>query len=171
MMHDYTYFYTASIHNFKHILAKDSFKMIVINSLKYLVNNKLATIYAYVIMPNHIHLIWRINKLNRVESPSGSFLKFTSHEFKKTLLATNNQFLKEFMVDEYDRKYRFWQDDSLAISITSEKALLQKMNYIHLNPCKEKWHLAKSPEEYLWSSASFYLGREDSFSILTDYRD
>ena len=34
-------------------------KLIVINSMEWLVQNKLVEIYGYVIMPNHIHLLWQ----------------------------------------------------------------------------------------------------------------
>jgi REP element-mobilizing transposase RayT len=36
-------------------------------------------------MPNHLHLIWQQNKLNGKETPQGSFLKYTAHEFLKRL--------------------------------------------------------------------------------------
>ena len=35
--------------------------------------------------------------------------------------------------------------------------MIQKMEYIHNNPCRKKWILADAPEEYQYSSASFYL--------------
>ncbi len=36
-------------------------------------------------MPNHLHLIWQLNKLNGRETPKGSFLKFTVHKLLKQL--------------------------------------------------------------------------------------
>ena len=68
-----------------------------------------------------------------------------------------------------DRKYQFWKRDPLAISITSKKALLQKLDYIHNNPVQEKWKLADLPENYRWSSAAFYLTGKDEFGFLTHY--
>lgn len=47
--------------------------------------------FSFVIMPNHIHLIWRINEMNGEESPHASFLKFTAHEFKKMLIAQGEE--------------------------------------------------------------------------------
>ncbi|MFY7964425.1 MAG: hypothetical protein ACOVO1_05985 [Chitinophagaceae bacterium] len=54
------FFYTDTINDFSHLLATDELKMMVINSWQYFVANKLVNIYAYVIMPNHIHLLWNI---------------------------------------------------------------------------------------------------------------
>ena len=31
------------------------------------------------------------------------------------------------------------------------------MDYIHINPCKGKWNLYVTPEQYQHSSAKFYL--------------
>jgi putative transposase len=31
------------------------------------------------------------------------------------------------------------------------------LNYIHNNLCAKKWNLANSPEQYIYSSAQFYL--------------
>ncbi len=53
------YFWTATIHNWNPVLEPDYRKDILIKSLRWLKENELADIYYYVIMPNHIHLIWR----------------------------------------------------------------------------------------------------------------
>ncbi|MEJ7674941.1 MAG: hypothetical protein WKF59_20140 [Chitinophagaceae bacterium] len=47
--------------------------------------NNYVHIYAFVIMPNHIHIIWRQVNLNGKETPQGSFLKYTAHEFLRQL--------------------------------------------------------------------------------------
>ncbi|HMT76034.1 MAG TPA: hypothetical protein PKA77_18310 [Chitinophagaceae bacterium] len=35
--------------------------------------------------------------------------------------------------------------------------MLQKLNYIHDNPCKGKWNLAAATVDYEHSSAKFYI--------------
>jgi len=136
------YFYTDTINQFRHLLADDHCKMIVIKSFQYLVINKLVKIYGYVIMPNHIHLLWNILRLNGKESPAGSFAKFTAHEFKKYLSLTNVLQLQYYQSEKKDREYHFWKRDPLAIQISNENILIEKMDYIHNNPVKEKWPYA-----------------------------
>ena len=75
------YFWTATIHEWLPLLNGENNKQIIIDSLKYLSDKKLITVYGFVIMPNHIHLIWRQNNLNAKETPKGSFLKNTAHLF------------------------------------------------------------------------------------------
>ncbi|MFP5039824.1 transposase [Parasediminibacterium sp. JCM 36343] len=165
------YFYTDTIHHFQHLLANDDLKMIIIQSWQYLVKNELADIYGYVIMPNHIHLIWNILKMNGKESVAGSFTKFTAHAFRKYLLQVNPTLLQQYKSDKSDRSFQFWKRDPLAIQISSEIILMDKLKYIHNNPIKEKWSLCRYPEEYLWSSARFYLDGSDQFGIVKDFRD
>jgi putative transposase len=43
------------------------------------------------------------------------------------------------------------------------------LNYIHNNPCAKKWNLANSPEQYIYSSAKFYL-HSQAHNFLIDYR-
>lgn len=164
------YFYTDTIYEFKHLLANDDLKLIVINSLKYLVDNKLAEIFGYVIMPNHIHLIWNILTDDRKESVAGSFAKFTAHQFQKYLLAHNSDLLKQYSSDKTDRKFQLWKRDPLAIPLSNDYILIQKLIYIHNNPVKDNWKLAALPEEYRFSSASFYMYGKDEFGFLTDFR-
>ena len=164
------YFYTDSINNFRHLLADDNLKLIIINSWKYLVENKFIEIYGYVIMPNHIHLIWNILKMNGKESPAGSFAKYTAHQFRKYLLQTNPTLLEQYQSDKTDRSIQFWKRDPLAIPLTSEVNLIQKLEYIHLNPIREKWLLCQHPEEYKWSSAKFYVSGDDEFGIVKHFR-
>jgi len=44
----------------KHLLKDDSFKEIIISSLQFLYKEGSIIVYAFVIMPNHIHMIWQI---------------------------------------------------------------------------------------------------------------
>jgi len=168
---DLCYFYTDTINDFKHLLRDDSLKIVCINSWKYLVDKKLIKIYGYVIMPNHIHLLWRMLQPNGKESPAGSFAKFTAHQFKKIIEANNHVALNEYISCKSDRAFQFWKRDPLAIPISSKEILIQKLDYIHNNPLREKWKLADTPENYRWSSARFYSGKSDEFGILTHFAD
>jgi len=171
MDYNYPYFYTDTICDFKQLLADDLCKMIVIKSLQYLKQKKIVEIYGYVVMPNHIHLIWNMLKLNGKESPATSFTKFTAHEFKKYLASNSPGLLEAYLSEKGDRSYQFWKRDPLAIPLSTESILLQKLDYIHDNPVKERWRLCDNPEDYVWSSAEFYETGIDRFDILTHFRD
>jgi len=69
------YFWTATINNWQRLLQTDRYKQVIIDSLEYLSSRNKIDVFAFVIMPNHIHLIWRINENNEKETAQGSFLK------------------------------------------------------------------------------------------------
>jgi REP element-mobilizing transposase RayT len=166
-----TYFYTETIYGFKNLLADDNIKAKVIDSWKYLVDASKVKIYGFVIMPNHIHLIWDLLNTNSKESPAASFAKFTAHRFKKYLQVHNISVLEEYKSNKVDRLFQFWKRGPLAIPLTSEKSFIQKLDYMHSNPLQQKWQLVDIPEDYKWSSARFYETGVDEFEIITDYRD
>ncbi|OAQ39338.1 transposase [Pedobacter psychrophilus] len=167
MLLNEVYFWTATINDWKHLLANDEFKNIIINSLEELVSREKIIVYAFAIMPNHIHIIWKMKALNGKEMPYASFNKFTAHQFQKLLQQNQSDFLNQFKVDELERKYRFWQRDALAILMDSREKVFQKIEYIHNNPVQEKWNLAKESADYKWSSAKFYETEIDDFNFLT----
>ena len=43
----------------------------------------------------------------------------------------------------------------------------QKLEYIHSNPCHERWKLATEPSKYYYSSALCYETELDDFKFLT----
>ena len=139
------YFWTATINNWQTLLAKDPFKQVIIDSLHQLNQRKLIDVYGFVIMPNHIHLIWKLNEMNGKELPSASLLKFTAHQFKKMLEPAE---LSIYSVDAPNKVFEFWPRDSLCIELYTPEVAYQKLNYIHLNPLNEKWNLVTDPSHY-----------------------
>ena len=79
------FFWTATINQWQNLLLDDRYKDVIISSLQYLSDAGKIDVYAFVIMPNHIHLIWRVNGLNGKETAHGSFLKYTAHLFREML--------------------------------------------------------------------------------------
>lgn len=110
---------------------------------------------------------------NNKETPVASFIKFTSHKFLEKLRQKNKAELQPYEVEWISRKHNFWQKDSLAIELFTEKVFLQELNYIHDNPLQEKWKLVSVPEDYFYSSAKFYFtgGIQNDFAFLQHYYD
>jgi putative transposase len=162
------YFWTATINNWQRLLEKDEYKDVVIDSLQYLTDEGKIDVFAFIIMPNHIHLIWRVNEPNGKESPQGSFLKYTAHTFKKMLRAEEKGKLSAYKVETENKNYEFWQRDPLAIPLFTLEGAMQKLNYLHNNPLKEHWNLVKDPCDYKYSSARDYELNEKNFPFLKD---
>ena len=160
-------FYTATILNWKPLLSDNFYKDIIISSLQFLVSNQRIELNAFVILNNHIHLIWQpLNNMSTLEARS-SFMKFTAQQIKKELAANSPLILEEFKVDKYDRQYQIWKREALGIELFTPKVFYQKLDYIHENPVRAG--LCKYPEDYYYSSAKFYHDGIDNFGMLTHF--
>ncbi len=165
------YFWTATINNWNKLLQEDALKEIIISSLKHLSIERKIEVYAFVIMPNHVHFIWQLLQMNGKEKPHTSFLKFTAHSFKKYLQINDSELLKSYAVDATNKEYEFWQRDSLPFELLNKETANQKLDYIHNNPNAEHWKLCKEPVDYYYSSAKFYETGVDDFGFLKHIGD
>ncbi len=163
------YFFTATILEWKHLLKKDKYKDIIVQSLSYLHTKEKIKVYAFVIMPNHIHLVWKILRENNYSDIQRNFLKYTAQIIVSDLKKNHPELLNQFFVGAKDRDYQIWERNPLSIEIVSQYVAEQKINYIHKNPLAEKWKLAEEPQKYKYSSAKFYYEGIDEFGFLENY--
>ncbi len=157
-------FFTATILEWKPLLKEDKYKDIIIDSLRFLVKEKRVIVYAFVIMSNHLHLVWQIQAGHTRENVQRDFLKFTGQMLKYELQKNNPVLLQSYSVLAKDRQYQFWKRHALSIDLFSEAVLLQKIAYIHQNPVKAG--LCSLAELYKYSSANFYETGKDYFGFI-----
>jgi REP-associated tyrosine transposase len=166
---EYAHFLTATNLEWKPLLKDDKNKDIVIDSMRYVIKDKRVIIYAFVIMPNHMHIIWQLRAGRNREDVQRDFLKYTAQQIKSRVRKLNPADLLLFLVNAKDRKYQFWERNPLSIEIWSEKVFMQKLKYIHENPVRAG--LCKHPLDYKYSSARFYYDGKDDWGFLTHIRD
>jgi hypothetical protein len=77
-------------------------------------------------------------------------------QHKKMLLLEQLQQAVESKDRERNKQHEVWSDSFDWKDCRGEDFIKQKLDYIHKNPCRGKWNLAASPEEYPHSSAYFY---------------
>lgn len=162
-------FFTAVCKNWLPLLQDDGAKQIIIEALKFRTTTGQFKICAFVIMPNHIHLIWRMAAHLKREDVQRDLLKFTARALLLYLEKQKSALVHKLTTDAADRARQVWKRDSMSIDLYSDKFFQQKLNYIHANPCQPKWLLAQHPLDYVYSSASFYEMGDDRFGILTHY--
>jgi putative transposase len=171
-------FFTATVAAWRPLFEQNKYKDIIVESLQYLVKNNKIILYGFVIMKNHIHLIWQgINPAGDNTRPGQpgyplqkvqeSFMKFTAQQIKFDLVKHHPDILALYKVNAYDREYNFWKRRSLGIELFSPAVFHQKLDYIHYNPVKAV--LCALPTEYYYSSANFYFTGIDAFNMLTHY--
>ncbi len=158
-------FYTATILEWQQLLSDDKHKDIIVDSLKFLVTEKRIELNAFVIMPNHIHLIWQPMFGFTPRDIQASFMKYTAQQLKRSITKNNIKALTSFKVNKHDREYQIWKREPLGIELISPAVFDQKLDYIHYNPVHAG--LCINPEAYYYSSARFYFDGTDDFGMLT----
>ena len=126
-------------------------------------------IAGFVIMPNHIHLLWEQLKMNGKEFPKNSFEKFTAKSLVNKMKTGKDAALQNYAVAATDRQYNIWLRDPLAINIFTREMAAQKLDYMHLNPLQPHWLLCADPADYRFSSAFFYERNLNEFELLTHF--
>ena len=166
---EYPEFITVTCLDWKFLLSGDHRKFIIANSLRFLVDNGRVIVYGFVIMTNHFHVVWQFTGSHEGYAVIRDFLKFTSQQLLTVLAVEDPILYNELQINASDRTYQVWQRDSLRIPLWSDKVFNQKLNYVHWNPVKAG--LCNYPDEYRFSSASFYLTNESEWEFLTHPND
>ena len=95
-------FYTATILEWKPLLKPAKYKDVIIESIQHLTINKKITLYAFVIMDNHIHLIWQAVGDKTTVQLQHSFMKYTAQQIKFDLVQNHPLVLDKFRVNAKD---------------------------------------------------------------------
>ena len=106
-------------------------------------------LYAYCLMPNHIHLL-----VERQEDPISRIMQ--------RVLTGYSQYHNR----SYKKVGHLLQGRYKAILCQSDQYLAQLVRYIHLNPVRAK--IARRPEDYRYSSHRAYLGLEQTALVDVD---
>ena len=166
----YTYFVTFTVVGWVDVFVKARYSEILVDSLNYCVRNKGLKIYAYVIMPNHVHMIASV-ETGRLSSVLRDLKTFTSKNIIRAIRKYEGKSRRAWML-EYFAKVgafnpqnpgnQFWIQRNHPIEVYNNKIFKQKFYYILYNPVKAR--LVTKPWHYFWSSA-----HPDQEVILSEY--
>jgi REP element-mobilizing transposase RayT len=103
-------------------------------------------LYAYVLMPNHFHLLVQV-----AAKPLSKVMQSLLYRYTRY----------------YNQRYRqvghLFQGRYKAILCDRESYLLELVRYLHLNPVRAG--MVKDPKRYPWSSHRVYLGGRDAQGV------
>ena len=174
--HDPThlYFVTATVMGWKCIFTEPDYAKIVLDSLDWHRQNDRWSLFAFVVMPNHVHFIIRPLGERTISAVLQSFGSYTAHVILDRLREDGRSELVRFFAQRHDRDFSKGHQVWLPIeakNVYSTGVLRQKVAYIHNNPVNERWHLAHHRADYAYSSACFYDRRKAPIIEVDDIRD
>ena len=112
---------------------------------------------AFVVMPNHVHLLVRHSDPEYdVSELLYAIKRPTSFRFKQIMLATDHAEYESLIVQERPGKlaFRFWQEGPGYDRNCINDIINSSVRYIHLNPVRKG--LCEVAEDWEWSSARWY---------------
>ena len=148
-------FLTFSTFNRIDIFNHEQPRKVFYESLKFCQRTKSLILHAYVIKPDHIHMLVSDNDgdANRLRKTINSLRNFTGRNILKTIDTLLPQYKDRNITDGIgDLKRMFWIPGWHPVMIASEKFYYQKMNYIHNNPVQAG--LVSKAED--WPHSSFF---------------
>ena len=161
------YFVSFAVVEWLDVFTRNEYKDLLLESLRYCQKHKGMEIYAWCIMTNHVHLIFRSMEGQPPELLLGDFKRFTSNSILKAIKENPKESRKEFLLERFRnsaekssnvKHHQFWRHDNKPIQLWSNKVISEKIGYIHNNPVNEGYVFR--PEHYLYSSALDYSGEK-----------
>lgn len=120
-------------------------------------------LWAYVIMPEHVHLLlWPTRSVYDVSA----ILTTIKQSVARRALSHVQQAAPKFLKRMEDRQpngdvhYRFWQrGGGYDRNVIEPETIWSQIDYIHANPVRRG--LCAHAEDWYWSSAKVYAGMRD----------
>ena len=152
------YFLTCTVVNWLPIFGSPPVAQIILDSLRFLQAHKRLTLYAYVMVEHHLHLIASSMELAK---EIGDFKSYTARQIIDFFEARHadvilTQLKSAKLSAKRDREYQLWQEGSHPQLIQHEEMMRQKIEYIHNNPVKKGY--VDDPTHWRYSSARNYAG-------------
>ena len=133
------------------VFRTDAIKVITCKALDEARTSGAFGIYAYVIMPDHLHALTAsaLKPSKILQYINGIVSRRVIDHLKQH---GHNASLRKLQRESGVRghKYSLWEHHSNALPVFSESMFMQKVNYIHQNPVRAE--LVERAEDYCWSS-------------------
>ena len=128
-------------HNVQPIVVDDDDRRALLAALQDSAATHRVAIHAYVVMPNHLHLL---------ATPAAD------EGLSRMMQALGRRYVSAFNL-RHGRVGTLWEGRFRAAPLEAESHLLTVMRSIELNP--QRGGLTTEPGDFAWSSAAHHLGR------------
>lgn len=160
----HSHFWTISCYRRLSFFWHDSIKQVAVDGLRCLQAQFRVCLVAYVIMPEHVHVILYpherdTQRLIPISDLLESFKTYVGNCGIAQLRKLRQQYGKLWSPPiegwaSSNESLPFWTTRGYDFNIDRMDTLLEKVTYCHKNPVTRG--LVKSPDEWRWSSFRFY---------------
>ncbi|QQR95570.1 MAG: transposase [Bacteroidota bacterium] len=170
---DAIYFVTFSVVNWIDVFTRNTYKDILLDSIRHCQKEKGLVVHAWVIMTNHVHMIISKNSLRVLPDIMRDLKKFTAYKNIGAIMESPQESRREWIFKLFKQagennsnntNWQFWQQDNHPIELTDATMQEQRLNYIHENPVRAGF--VYKAEDYVYSSACDYGGTKGLLDLL-----
>ena len=167
---EYPYFITATINSWLPVFTRQEAADIIFNSWQFLQRERELSLFAYVILENHLHMILAAPELPLVVQ---SFKSYTARCVidllrERGAVTLLRQLRATKLNHKKDSEYQVWQEGGKPKQIRTDRIMWQKIEYTHDNPVARGF--VDDPLHWRWSSARNYAGQSGLVDVVTDWR-
>ena len=166
------YFCTLTVVEWIDVFTRHDYSLTFIESLKFCQQHKGLIVYAYVIMPSHVHLLVSAKENYILAETLRDLKKFTSRKIVEQIQEIPES-RRDWLLDKFAfagkylqriRNYKFWQDGNQPKECVTNAFLQQKLYYIHNNPVEAM--MVFETQHYVFSSAIDYAGGKGLLDVV-----
>jgi len=126
------HFITFSVIEWIDVFNRECYKEILVDSIKYSIINKGLIVHAWVIMPNHVHMIVSATQGNDLSNNIRDIKKFTSRKIVRAIEDNPQESRKHWMLWLFKRaasknssnnENQFWQQDNHPIELITNEMI------------------------------------------------
>jgi len=166
------YFITLTVVDWIDVFIRKNHKITIVESLKYCQENKGLDLFAWCLMPSHLHMIVGAKEGFVLTDIIRDFKRHTSTKIIQQII-DEPESRRDWLLESFKKaagkhaksnEYKFWKDGFRPIELYTAKFTMQKLQYIHNNPVEEMF--VSTPWEYMFSSARNYAGMNSMLEVI-----
>ncbi len=140
------YFVTATVVDWVDVFTRDIYREILLGSFRFCQQNQGLRVHAWVLMPNHFHLICSCNADNDIGMVLKNIKSFTAIKIIDAIMNNVKESRREWMLAIFERhgkqnksnyRFQFWQHENHPVLLDNfSDNYMQRLHYLHENPVR-----------------------------------
>jgi putative transposase len=157
------YFVTATVVDWIDVFTRNIYRDILLNSFRFCQLNQGLQVHAWVLMPNHFHMICSFINNSNPGLVIKNIKSFTAIKLIDAIINNQQESRKQWMLDLFEQngkanksnyRFQFWKHENHPVLLNNEKMYVQRLNYLHENPVRAGF--VTGPQDWLYGSGIDY---------------
>lgn len=158
------FFVTLTTVGWIDVFTRADYSEEILKNLNYCIENKGLQIYAFCLMPSHLHMVASA-KSGSLTAILRDFKSYTAKSVINLIKLNPQESRKDWLLymfeyfgkkNRHNSNFQFWKQNNHPVDLLSPKFIEEKVNYIHENPVKAR--IVNEAQNYIYSSANPFCG-------------